>query len=481
MFRIYWFGHLISGIGDYFTIVALPIAALRISGSTVAVSLVEFAELIATFVFGMTLGALADRMHPRRVMVLTSVLRGSAMVILASWFALGDPPVALLIGLSFLLGALRNFHVSAENVMVATVVAEPKLQAANARFEVSDGVGHIVGTLLAGIVSGVSVALAFGIDALTFVAALGAVVAMGRFRVDPPAVDEVRPPPWRSSIAIVRSEGRYWKMLVVVGIATIVSACMLGQFIAFAERDLGIETWQMGCTLALIGVGNIVGGIIAERSTRLPDGLLMLTTGSMAFATIATGLARSWTVSNVAFFVLGFAIAIQAAILGTHRHTSFVATVQGRVSVVHRVVIDSFLVPAILLSGVIAHRYGSATLFVAFGLVALLAPLAGFVFGLGRPRTPPTLIDLSEPEAVIDLRQFDTGEPSWLASEMQPTPREAARREARPALAALPAPPVRPVEWVAVTIPPREGDHLDWVDPDGLAAIAAALRTELDG
>lgn len=464
LFRIYWIGHLISGIGDYFTLVALPIAALQLSDSTIVVGLVEFAELVATFVFGMALGALADRLHPRPVMLFTAAVRGAAVSIAAVWFWLDDPPVGVLIALSFLLGTLRNFHLSAENVMVATVVPDARLHSANARFEVSEGVGHIVGTLIAGVVTGLSIGLAFGVDALTFGAALLAMLAMGRFAaerdVEEPAEAQ---PPWRSAVRAVRAEDRYWRMLIVGGLSLVVSACLVGQFIAFADREIGLATWQIGITLALIGVGNIVGGIIVERAGPFSASVMLPCSALMAIATIVTGLARSWAVSSVAFLVIGIAIAIQAAVLGTHRHKRFDAGIQGRVSVVHRVVIDSILVPSVLAAGFIAERFGSGALFVTYGVIGLTAPLIGLTLGLGRN-------DGAEPidEAVIDLRDAPPTAPVATTYEPPPAP-----IDLRPVAADQ-------VEMALVVKVRPADDPPGFVDLAGLEAIAAALQRELD-
>ena len=68
-FNRYWVGQLASFTGDWFSIVAFPLAALALTDSAFYVGVVEFSELVATMLLGIWLGALADRWMPRATMI----------------------------------------------------------------------------------------------------------------------------------------------------------------------------------------------------------------------------------------------------------------------------------------------------------------------------------------------------------------------------------------------------------------------------
>ena len=107
-FKAYWLGHFASMTGDHLTLVALPLAADRLTGSGFMLGLLVAAETLATVLFGTATGTITDRRHPRPVMIGTDLVRASVLGILAFLDWQGTYPAALLVIVAFALGLLRT-------------------------------------------------------------------------------------------------------------------------------------------------------------------------------------------------------------------------------------------------------------------------------------------------------------------------------------------------------------------------------------
>src|SRR5947208_8970454 len=74
-FVLWWTGATLSLLGDQFYIVALPWVVLQLSGSAVAMGMVSMCAGIPRAVLMLMGGAVADRMSPRRLMIITATAR----------------------------------------------------------------------------------------------------------------------------------------------------------------------------------------------------------------------------------------------------------------------------------------------------------------------------------------------------------------------------------------------------------------------
>ncbi len=393
-FNRYWVGQLASFTGDWFSIVAFPLAALALTDSAFYVGVVEFSELVATMLLGIWLGALADRWMPRATMIAADLGRAALLTGTAVWFVVDTPPLALLPAVGFLLGCLRNLHDGAENVMVAALLPERLRVAANGRFAVSDGIGHVVGSIIAGVATAVGTGLALGIDALSFsVAAIGT-LAMGRFVVRSAVVDPTpdtasapddavsRAGSMTALLREIRRENGYWRILVVMAIANLVTVCFGSQFAPYATKVLHLSTAEIGLTYSLMGVGGVVVGALLGRVEQVRPVAVLGATAVIGVGVTTMGLAPSWPVALVVFFAGGGALAVGASVLGATRHLAFAVDVQGRLSMLTRLVLSATVLPGTLLAGVIAANAGSTTLYSVFGVAAIVATLLGAALGL---------------------------------------------------------------------------------------------------
>jgi len=132
-FRWLMGGAVLSGLGDQFTMIALPWLVLKMTGDPLALGLVIAIMGVPRAVFMLLGGALVDRYSPKSVLMVTkfanALVIGTLAVLVLGAPALLTPP--LLYALALALGLAQAFAFPAGMSILPTLVAREHLQAAN--------------------------------------------------------------------------------------------------------------------------------------------------------------------------------------------------------------------------------------------------------------------------------------------------------------------------------------------------------------
>jgi len=121
-FRLFFTGQLVSLIGTWMQSVALSWLVYRLTGQAVLLGLVAFASQAPIFLLGSFSGVLADRVDPRRLLVLTQTLQ-MVQAFLMAWLTLAGwiRPWQIIL-LAVLLGVINAFDLPARQVLVAGTI-----------------------------------------------------------------------------------------------------------------------------------------------------------------------------------------------------------------------------------------------------------------------------------------------------------------------------------------------------------------------
>ncbi|NTV73215.1 MAG: MFS transporter, partial [Holophaga sp.] len=118
-FRLFFTGQLVSLVGTWMQSVALSWLVYRITGQATLLGLVAFASQAPIFLLGSFGGVLADRVDPRRLLVITQALQ-MAQAFLLGWLTLaGRVRPWELVVLAVALGVVNAFDLPARQVLVA--------------------------------------------------------------------------------------------------------------------------------------------------------------------------------------------------------------------------------------------------------------------------------------------------------------------------------------------------------------------------
>src|SRR5215213_747659 len=183
-FRLLWIGEAISLLGDQFYMIALPWLVLQLTGSALALGTVMALAGIPRAVFVLVGGAFVDRFSPRSVMIASNFARLVLVVLLSALVLTNTIRIEMLYVFALAFGLADSFYFPGQSAIVPRLLAEDQLQAGNTYVQGTAQLSLFLGPVLAGalvallgqVATGASntegIGIAFGIDALSFVASL---------------------------------------------------------------------------------------------------------------------------------------------------------------------------------------------------------------------------------------------------------------------------------------------------------------------
>lgn len=272
-------GSFVSLVGDQFTLIALPWAALQLSGDPLVLGLVLAMVGVPRAAFILFGGAFVDRYSPRRVLMLTKHANTVLLGGLALGIATGTLSVAGLGALALGIGIASAFSIPAATSMLPQVVERVQLPAANALAmglrQVTMFVGPLAaGALIAGAGGTAGLAAAFAVDAASF--ALSA-WTLSRVRTRP------RPAPVRQAViaAIVEGLRHAWsdrQLRALLAYGSAVTLLIVGPLQTalpvLAASVPAIGAGGLGTMLGAHGAGMLIGLALAGAKPRWRLGTL---------------------------------------------------------------------------------------------------------------------------------------------------------------------------------------------------------------
>ena len=261
-YRRLLFGDAVSVIGTQVTTVAVPLQVYDLTGSAAAVGLVGLAGLLPLIVFGLYGGAIADAVDRRALVLLTTSGQALLALVLVVQAALGLERVGLLYAVVAVQAALFAVDSPARQAFVPRLLPVPLLPAANALKQVEFNLGVTVGPLLAGVlVARWGPQSAYGLDALSFAAALAAVAGLppmppegGGRRAGTASVLE--------GLAFLRTR-QVLLMTFVVDLVAMVFAMPRALFPALADQVYGGGAQTAGLLYSALAAGALVGALFS--------------------------------------------------------------------------------------------------------------------------------------------------------------------------------------------------------------------------
>lgn len=263
-FRLILLGQGLSWVGDAFNPIALSTAIVIAGGGAHELGLILASAVVARLVCSLLGGVWADRLTPHRIMVGADLVRAASVTGMTVAFAVGDPPVALLAGLAAVTAGAGAFFFPAFVSLRPLVVPPAQRQSANALVTFLQSSAQVAGPVLAGLVVATAGPVwGFGVNALTF--AWSAVcVARVSARAERMAQRRSMLAETRDGLAEIRRHDWLSTGLVSAGMFHVASGVSIVLVEILAVRHLG-GPQALGLITASLGVGGILGGLVALR------------------------------------------------------------------------------------------------------------------------------------------------------------------------------------------------------------------------
>ncbi|HEV7807701.1 MAG TPA: MFS transporter [Solirubrobacteraceae bacterium] len=269
-YRLLWLANTTSTLGDRIVTVALALFVVDLTGSATDLGLVLTAYLLPLIAFLLLGGVLADRLPRHLVVVVTDLLRFALHALLALLIVSGEVRIWHLVAIGVLFGTAEAFYRPAATALLPQTVPEDEIQEAQALVSASECVAVFLGPALATLlVLGIGPAVAFGLDAATFLVSAALLVRVRpRERGSPPAQDRA-PTSIRDDLREgydeVRSRRWVWVTLAVFCVVLFVAEAPLIVVGPIVAQQLYGDVAVFGYLLAAMGGGTIAGSLVALR------------------------------------------------------------------------------------------------------------------------------------------------------------------------------------------------------------------------
>jgi MFS family permease len=385
-YRLFFSGQGVSLIGTWITRVATSWLVYRLTGSALLLGVVGFCGQIPTLVLAPFAGVLIDRRDRHRILLVTQVLSMLQSLALAILAFSGTITVAYILVLQVAQGIINAFDTPARQSFVVEMV-EDRSHLSNAIALNSSMVNgsRIIGPSIGGLlIAGFGEGWCFMIDAISYVAVIGSLLAMTvEHRVKPAAksraIDELRdgfryvigfPPIWSSLIllALVATMGMPYSVLMPA--------------IAAGVLHGGAHTF--GFLMTAAGVGALAGALyLASRASVIGLGRVMVvSTIVFGVALVAFSLAHSLWLALVVLPFVGGGMMVEMASTNTILQTIVEDRLRGRVMAFYAMAVLGTAPIGSLLAGLLADHIGPEHTILLGGCACILA---GAWFGSRLP------------------------------------------------------------------------------------------------
>jgi len=325
-------GQTVSLLGDYIALLALPLFVKDLTGRGADLGLTVFFETLPVLLFGFAAGVALDRVSIRRALIIADLGRAAAFGLLALTVATEVPHVLTVFAVAFMVGSLGVLFDSGLQAWLPALLEDDQLVVVNSRLQFARTATWTIGPPLASflIATGGGFAVAFGVNALTFVVSAAFVLVLAEIRPRPPVEHEPWWPAFTQGIGYLWRQPMLRSATAAAMVWNLTFVPMEALLVLFSEDLLGIPDNMVGWFFgghALLGASGVA---LAPRLSRVIGlgrtfvlGLAMLgggfmvlalasgwisglpTVGSIVAATIPAGFAVAGvSLANVAFFTL---------------------------------------------------------------------------------------------------------------------------------------------------------------------------------
>ena len=400
-FSALWTGQLISMFGDRVHQIALAFLVLGLTNSLVAVAFVFVFASLPNLLLSPIAGAYVDRWNQRDVMIVSDLLRATAVLVIPLAAIVN---VLLIYPLVFLITSISIFFRPARVAILPRIVRRDDLLVANSALWTGETLADVIGYPLAGIFVaflGPAIALAFWIDAATYAASAILIGSIAVPSIPKPrraaatddagaaADDEASPSviaEMREGLRFLRREPVLFANTIQAAFAQFAIGSLTALMPSFIKEVLGPLTNvdpEAGYAFieTAIGAGNLLGGFaIGLIGMRFAKGRAV-TLGYVLYgiAMVAFALSGSFLVDIGIMFGIGIANMIFVIPSQTLFQERTPPELIGRVVSFRFALVFGSMTLAMAAGGLLGAVFGMVAVLVFSGIVSILAGLSGLL------------------------------------------------------------------------------------------------------
>jgi MFS family permease len=386
-FSIYWLGQTLSGFGDAFALVAIPLLVLESTGSIAGMGLVSAAGVLAQVTASLFSGFIIDNLDRRRTMLACDLGRALSYGLLPFLAWRGHASLAIVYATVILGGALSNIFSVGYMTAIPSLVAQDKLHSANAKLQGSLALAYVLGSLCAGVVAtawGPSAALA--VDAATFLVSAASLLFI-RFNTQTKPTGERQRfgAGWRFLLGHRLLRAMTF-VLVLLGISGNmgVGAGITDLMIFHVKSELALDAFRVGVCVGITALGALLGAIAAPPLARRFGSTRCFLAGNVVQAAglLLLGAIPTFAAATAGGLLWGAGMMLRAVPMHALRQSLIPSELLGRVTAISwTVVFGASALGTAAMTRIAARTSAGVTMFgigvavAAIGLVSCFGPI----------------------------------------------------------------------------------------------------------
>jgi MFS family permease len=295
-YRLFWSGSFVSNIGTWMNRVGQDwlVLTMLTDNSSTALGLVTGLQFLPIPLLSPWAGSIADRFPKRKVLVVTQAAMALNALVLAGLLTLGLAQLWHVYVLAVFSGIIASFDMPARQAFASEMVGSELITNAVGLNSASFNAARLIGPGLAGLlIAWLGVTPALWINAISFVAVIGALVVM-----DPRALHVAPRAPRKGAVREGLRYVRHRPDIVLI----LALVFMLGTFgmnfqitnalMATAVFGLGADSY--GLLGSIMAAGSLSAALLAARRERPRLRMILLSLGGFALATALLALSPSY-------------------------------------------------------------------------------------------------------------------------------------------------------------------------------------------
>jgi MFS family permease len=378
-FRLFFGGQLISLIGTWMQNTAQGWLVYELTHSKVLLGVVAAASSAPLMLFSVWGGSVADRQAKRLIILCTQ----TAMMLFAFIFAFlvwsGRIQPWHILVLAALGGLAMAFDMPARQAfMVEMTSREDLINAISLNSSIVNG-ARVVGPSVAGfLMAKVGMSMCFFINATSFLALIGGLLAMRLPRFVPPQRTASALAHAAEGLRYVWGHARMRTLLLLFAVVGVFGWSYSVLMPAFATDVMGVGQARYGMLLSANGIGALLGALTVATVGKQVNRRLLVLGGLWVFSVmlLLLALVRNYYLALACLAVGGWGMLLFFSTTNTLLQTNASDQMRGRVMGIWALVFGGVTPLGGLEAGTLAHYYGVQF---AMGLGAVLCALAGVV------------------------------------------------------------------------------------------------------
>lgn len=413
IFRILWIAGIVSNIGSWMQTVGAQWLLIEHGSSAAVVALVQTAASAPVLLLALPAGVLGEFLNRRTVLIVVQSVQLTVVLVLTGLTIAGATTPALLLVLTFLLGACSAVQLPAYQAIVPDIVPRPLIADAAVLSSIGVNVARAIGPAIAGLlVAQLGVASVFIANALSFAVFLGALFLWRDYtpkRGRPERFLDAT----RAGVRYIRHAGVIRGLYLRLAVFLLPANALWALLPVVSSGTYRMGAGGYGLLLAALGVGSVGGAFVLPplRRRLSASAVVSLSAGVFGASMVGIILLPSLALVLVVLVIAGVAwIGVIATINGTVQ--SFLPVwVRTRGLSIYQLVLFGATAIGAALTGALAGPFGVGAVMVGCGALLVVLAVVGAVVpsvspeGKGRAIVPQPLTD-------VPLVDADAGDPA---------------------------------------------------------------------